>query len=153
MEAHPNYDQFWQDRNLLPHLKNISASVLTVGGWYDTEDLYGPLSTYASIEKQNPGIENRIVMGPWYHGQWNRDEGRKLGQADFGFPTAEWFRSNVQYPFFEHHLRGNGQAKLPEATIFETGANRWRSFDQWPPPIPRKRSFTSPPWRASIGEA
>ncbi len=138
MEAHPNYDQFWQDRNLLPHLKNISASVLTVGGWYDTEDLYGPLSTYASIEKQNPGIENRIVMGPWYHGQWNRDEGRKLGQADFGFPTAEWFRSNVQYPFFEHHLRGNGQSKLPEATIFETGANRWRSFDQWPPANTKK---------------
>ena len=133
LESHPNYDSFWQERNLLPHLKNIHASVLTVGGWYDTEDLYGPLATYAAIEKQNPNADNRIVMGPWYHGGWNRDEGRKLGQADFGFPTAEWFRKEIQFPFFEGLLRGNNQAKLPEATMFETGANRWRQFEQWPP--------------------
>ncbi|MFO1062371.1 MAG: CocE/NonD family hydrolase [Pirellulales bacterium] len=133
IEAHPNYDKFWQDRNLLPHLKNINAAVLTVGGWYDTEDLYGPLATYAAIEKQNPKTENRIVMGPWYHGGWNRDEGRKLGTAEFGFPTGDWYRSNVQFPFFEHHLKQSAPLTLPEATVFETGANRWRSFDSWPP--------------------
>ncbi len=133
MEAHPNYDQFWKDRNILPHLKNVTASVLTVGGWYDTEDLYGPLSTYAAIEKLNPNIENRIVMGPWYHGAWNRDDGQKLGQADFGFPTADWYRKQVQFPFFEHHLRDAPKVDLPEATMFETGANRWRQFDSWPP--------------------
>ncbi len=70
IESHPNYDAFWQDRNLLPHLKNVGCAVLTVGGWYDTEDLYGPLATYAAIEKQNPNTENRLVMGPWYHGAW-----------------------------------------------------------------------------------
>ena len=133
MEAHPNYDSFWQDRNLLPHLKNIKAAVLTVGGWYDTEDLYGPLKTYAAIEKQNPSIRNHLVMGPWYHGQWAGDEGRKLGQADFGFATSNWYNQNVLLPFFESHLRGKAIVEPAEATVFETGANRWRQFDQWPP--------------------
>lgn len=134
MEAHPNYDAFWQARNLLPHLKNIKAAVLTVGGWYDTEDLYGPLKTYAAIEKQNPRIKNHLVMGPWSHGQWSSDEGRKLGQADFGFATATWYNQNVLLPFFESNLRGKpGTSEPAEATVFETGANRWRQFDAWPP--------------------
>lgn len=133
LEAHPNYDEFWQARNILPHMRNIKAAVLTVGGWYDTEDLYGPLATYAAIEAQNPQIDNKLIMGPWYHGGWNGDAGRQLGQADFGFATGEWFRTNVQYPFFEFHLKRSMVAALPEATVFETGANRWRQFDHWPP--------------------
>ncbi len=133
LEAHPNYDSFWQARNLLPHLRDIQASVLTVGGWYDTEDLYGPLATYATIEKQNPGIRNSLVMGPWYHGQWAGDEGRRLGQADFGFATSSWYQQQVLIPFFESHLRGTGAALPPEATVFDTGSDRWRQFDSWPP--------------------
>jgi uncharacterized protein len=141
MAAHPNYDPFWQDRNLLPHLKNISASVLVVGGWFDTEDLYGPLETYRAIEKLNPGIENRLVMGPWYHGQWNRDDGAKLGDASFGFATAQWFRDEVQFPFFESLLKDAPARSLAEATVFETGANRWRQFDSWPPAAARPITF------------
>jgi uncharacterized protein len=141
IESHPNYDEFWQSRNILPHLKNIKASVLVVGGWFDTEDLYGPLATYAAIEKQNPNSENRIVMGPWYHGGWNRDDGQKLGQADFGFPTGQWFRDNVQFPFFEYHLKSSGTLALPEATMFETGSNRWRQFDKWPPASAQSKSI------------
>ncbi len=133
LEAHPNYDAFWQDRNLLPHLKNIKAAVLTVGGWYDTEDLYGPLKTYSAIEKQNPQIRNHLVMGPWSHGQWSSDEGRRLGQADFGFATSTWYQQNILLPFFESNLRGTAVFEPAEATVFETGANRWRQFDQWPP--------------------
>ena len=133
MAAHPNYDAFWQERNLLPHLKNITASVLTVGGWYDTEDLYGPLQTYAAIERMNPNTQNRLVMGPWYHGGWNREDGSKLGSANFGFATAKWFRDQVQLPFFEFHLKDKGTLGLAEATVFETGSNRWREFDSWPP--------------------
>ncbi|MEQ1828282.1 MAG: CocE/NonD family hydrolase [Pirellula sp.] len=143
LESHPNYDKFWQDRNLLPHLKNINAAVLTVGGWYDTEDLYGPLKTYEAIEKQNPTAKNYLVMGPWSHGQWSGDEGRKLGQADFGFPTSTWFHQNILLPFFESHLRTNPAPKpLPaEATVFETGANRWRQFDSWPPNRVKKTTW------------
>jgi putative CocE/NonD family hydrolase len=142
--SHPNYDEFWQSRNLLPHLKNISASVLTVGGWYDTEDLYGPLQTYAAIEKMNPKTQNRIVMGPWSHGGWNGGDGAKLGTANFGFPTAQWFRDQVQFPFFEYHLKEQGTFGLAEATVFETGSNRWREFDAWPPTEgkPRKMHFS-----------
>ena len=151
LEAHPNYDSFWQERNLLPHLKNINAAVLTVGGWYDTEDLYGPLKTYAAIEAQNPNANNYLVMGPWSHGQWASDEGRKLGQADFGFATSNWYNQNILIPFFESKLRndpaqpgakkGLSNFSLPEATVFETGANRWRQFDEWPPARTKKQSW------------
>ncbi len=130
--AHPNYDAFWQSRNLLPHLKNIKAAVMTVGGWYDTEDLYGPLRTYAAIEKQNPGISNTLVMGPWPHGGWTRSDGSALGDAEFGFQTSNYYQE-VELAFFKHHLKGGDKPDLPEALVFETGANRWRRFDSWPP--------------------
>lgn len=133
LAEHPNYDQFWQSRNLLPHLKNINASVLVVGGWFDTEDLYGPLQTYRSIEEKNPNIKNTLVMGPWYHGGWNRTPGRTLGDADFDFATADRFRDEIQLPFFMQTLKGSATPVFPEAFVFETGANRWRSFDAWPP--------------------
>ncbi len=130
---HPNYDEFWQSRNILPHLKNVSASVLVVGGWFDTEDLYGPLKTYEAIERNNPSIRNTLVMGPWHHGGWNSGSGRTLGDADFGFDTATRFREKIQFPFFREALKGDGPPELPEAFVFETGANRWRTYDRWPP--------------------
>jgi hypothetical protein len=73
---HPNYDTFWQKRNILPHLKNIKPAVLTVGGWFDAEDLYGPLNIYKTIEKSTPGAKNTIVMGPWAHGGWAGESGK-----------------------------------------------------------------------------
>ncbi|MEM1070189.1 MAG: CocE/NonD family hydrolase [Planctomycetota bacterium] len=142
LTKHPNYDEFWQSRNLLPHLKNVTSSVMVVGGWFDTEDLYGPLKTYESIERHNPNIQNTLVMGPWYHGGWNSSDGRKLGDADFGFNTAEIFRNEFQFPFFKETLKGDGAPDLPEAFVFETGANRWRSYDQWPPAAATQASLT-----------
>ncbi len=131
---HPNYDEFWQKRNILPHLKNIKAAVMVVGGWYDREDLYGPLKTYQCIEEQNPDTFNILVMGPWRHGGWVRDSGEELGDSNFGFPTVKYFQDHVDLQFFKHFLKEEeSDLNLPEAFMFETGANRWRRFDQWPP--------------------
>lgn len=130
--AHPDYDDFWKARNLLPHLRNIKAAVLVVGGWYDTEDLYGTLATYQAIEAQNRGIQNTLVLGPWSHGGWARGDSSRLGDADFGFVTAEPFAAK-ELAFFVHHLKGGPAPGLAEALMFEAGADRWRSFDRWPP--------------------
>ncbi len=138
--AHPNYDKFWQDRNLLPHLKGIKAAVMTVGGWYDTEDLYGPLQTYKAIEKQNPGIRNSLVMGPWVHGGWQRTSGEKVGDSEFGFKTSEPYQK-MELAFFKHHLKGGPDPRLPEAMVFETGANRWRNFESWPPKGVQRQTY------------
>ncbi|GGX25399.1 CocE/NonD family hydrolase [Undibacterium macrobrachii] len=137
---HPNYDSYWQAKNLLPHLKNIKAAVMTVGGWYDTEDLYGPLQTYKAIEKNNPGINNTLVIGPWVHGGWTSTTGEKIGDANFGFKTAYSYQP-IEFAFFKHHLKGGSKPALPEAWIFETGANRWRSFDSWPPANTQTKSL------------
>jgi len=136
--AHPNYDEFWQSRNILPHLREIGAAVMVVGGWYDTEDLYGPLKTYRSVESRNPDAFNVLVMGPWSHGAWSRSGGERLGDAEFGFKTAEYYRKHVEFPFFLHFLKDGPDPNLPEALVFETGANRWRRFDTWPPEAARK---------------
>lgn len=138
---HPDYDDYWQARNLLPHLKNVSAAVLTVGGWYDTEDLYGPPRIYQSTEKHNPGIDNRLVMGPWTHGAWHRTEGDKIGAIEFEGKHSTYFRQQVELPFFVHHLKSGPAPKLPEALVFETGANRWRGFDSWPPAAATPKSL------------
>lgn len=129
----PTYNRFWQDRNLLPHLNKVAPSVMVVGGWFDAEDLYGPLRIYESIEVKNPGVDNVLVMGPWSHGAWERSDGQRLGNIDFGSSTSVHYRRNLEFRFFESTLKEGGPARLPEATLFETGANRWREFDRWPP--------------------
>lgn len=133
MVAHPNYDEYWQSRNILPHLKNVAPAVLTVGGWFDAEDLYGPLKIYESTEAKNPNSDNRLVMGPWRHGGWVRDDGTHLGNIKFGTETSEFYQAQVETPFFEYHLKDRGTLDLPEALVFATGANEWHRFDSWPP--------------------
>ncbi len=131
---HPNYDDFWQRRNILPHLNNISAATMVVGGWFDAEDLFGPLHTYQSIEEKNPANFNILVMGPWSHGGWTRTSGELLGDAHFGFSASAYYQEHVDLNFFTHFLKdARGPLYLPEALMFETGANRWREFDDWPP--------------------
>ncbi len=130
---HPNYDEFWQKRNILPHLRHVAPAVLTVGGWFDAEDLYGALHTYRSIEAKNPEVFNALVMGPWRHGGWARGPGDHLGNVAFGANTSEFYNDQIIYPFFTHYLKGKGDIDLPEAYVFETGRNEWRKFDQWPP--------------------
>jgi putative CocE/NonD family hydrolase len=125
----------------LPHLKNVAPAVMTVGGWFDAEDLYGTFRTYQAIEKQNPGISNVLVCGPWAHGQWSNQSARSLGYIDFGSDTAAFYQKEIELPFFNYHLKGKGEAKLPEAYVFETGKNAWRKFDHWPPKETRSKSF------------
>jgi putative CocE/NonD family hydrolase len=131
--SHDTYDAFWQARNVRPHLKGIRPAVLTVGGWYDAEDLFGALGTYRAIERQNPGISNRLVMGPWSHGAWSRGTGESLGRVRFGQPTSRFFQEEIELPFFRTWLKDGVDAKLPEAYVFETGRNEWRALDAWPP--------------------
>jgi putative CocE/NonD family hydrolase len=130
---HPNYDQFWQDRNIVPHLNDVAPAVMTVGGWFDAEDLYGPLAIYRSVEEKNPGVQNSIVMGPWRHGGWARDDGDSLSYVRFGSKTSLYYRESIELPFFNYYLKGKGDPDPVEAHMFETGANQWRTFEQWPP--------------------
>lgn len=132
---HPNYDEWWQARNTLQYLRNIgpNPAVMTVGGWFDAEDLYGALNTYKTIEKTNPRARNTLVMGPWYHGGWSRAAGNLLGDIRFGANTAEFYRSEIELPFFNCTLKGICRQEQPEAYVFETGSNRWRKYDVWPP--------------------
>jgi putative CocE/NonD family hydrolase len=147
---HPNYDAFWQDRNVLPHLKKVAPAVMTVGGWFDAEDLYGPLKIYRAIEKQNPGVFNVLVMGPWAHGAWSRGDGSRLGNIQFGSNTSKFFQQNMELPFFNHFLKGKGEHGLPEAYVFETGTNRWRQFDHWPPQLQPGRLYARDGGRLSF---
>ena len=141
MMAHGNYDEFWQARNILPHLVNVKPAVLTVGGFYDANNYYGALTVFEAISKQSPATDNAIVIGPWTHGQWARDSGRAIDKLDFGANTSQYYHEKILQPFFEAHLRGNGRWQHPKAWVFETGTNTWRTFDAWPPTQAATRSI------------
>jgi len=130
---HSNYDGFWKERDVRPHLKNIKPAVMTVGGWFDAEDLFGTLETYRKAEANNPGASNILVMGPWSHGQWANGDGDHLGDVPFHQKTSRWYREHVEFPFFEKLLREDKPSGLAEAIVYETGANQWRHFAAWPP--------------------
>jgi len=143
MMNHPNYDSFWQGMNILPHLVNIKPAVLTVGGFFDAEDAYGAQAVYKAIEKQNPqSTKNMLVLGPWYHGGWERSaDGQYFGDQDFGSNTSDYFQKNIQLPFFNYYLKDKGTMDLPEASIFISGSNQWHRFNEWPPKNTTEKSL------------
>ncbi|MGV3539986.1 MAG: CocE/NonD family hydrolase, partial [Rufibacter sp.] len=141
--AHPNYDSFWQAMNIRPHLNNIKPAVMTVGGWFDAENLFGALETYKTIEKNNPKTYNTLVMGPWFHGGWARSNGQTLGNVSFSQKTSEFYQPQIEARFFRHFLKGEGKGNLdlPEAYMFNTGANQWKEFAAWPPKNTQERNL------------
>ncbi len=132
---HDIYDSFWQARNIRSSLKNIKPAVLVVGGWFDAEDLFGSLHTFDAIKKQHPQIAPGIVMGPWTHGEWYSSEWSKFAGLDFGANVNTYYQKEVEAPFFNYYLKDKGNFQQPEATIFETGANQWKSYPAGLPPI------------------
>ncbi len=129
---HGTYDAFWKARSIVPHLKNIRPAVMTVGGWYDSNNLAGALAVHRRVGETTPGGSNVLVVGPWSHGQWAYDAGTSLGDVSFGTATGAFFRDSIEAPFFTSRLEGRDPG-LPAAYVFETGGDRWRTFDAWPP--------------------
>ena len=139
---HPNYDEFWQKRNLLPHLKNINHAVLTVGGWYDAEDLYGALNIFKQIELDGKSKNNMIVMGPWSHGDWAREHGSQIiNDIYFGDSISTFYQKGIELPFFNYYLKGEGEMNLPKAYLFDSGIKKWQKFDVWPPQVPSTKLY------------
>lgn len=131
---HPNYDDWWKARDARRACYNIKPAMLVVGGTFDAEDCYGAWNLYKTIEQQSKNTNNKIVMGPWFHGGWGRGTGSYLGNVRFGSNTSEYYQQQIEIPFFDYYLRGKGNAnKIAEATVFFTGSNEWKFFEQWPP--------------------
>ena len=130
---HPSYDEFWQKQAVTPYLDKPLVPNLNVAGWWDQEDFYGPMKIYETLEKKDTDQKNYVVAGPWNHGGWSHGDGRKLGIVDFDSDTARYFREQVQAPWFAYWLKDKGPMKQPEALTFQTGSNRWESYDEWPP--------------------
>ena len=145
---HPNYDEFWSSRAQAPHMKKVTSAVLFVGGWFDAEDLAGPLKLFRAVEKDGNAPANTLVMGPWRHGGWSREDGDKLGNLNFASKTADYFREHIELPFFVQNLKAKGDGlkigsdgRVPKAWLFETGTDEWRRFDAWPPKNAIRRSL------------
>jgi len=133
MSVHGTYDHFWRSRSNLQYMKNIKPALLIVGGWYDSEDMYGPLHIYKSIEKNDLPNNARIVMGPWTHGSWIYVKGDSLGDFSFDQNTGDYYRKEILLPFFKYYLKGEGDLKLNDAYTFDTGKNEWSNYETWPP--------------------
>ncbi len=138
---HPNYDAYWQEQNALKDLKGITHPILNVTGWFDQEDFYGPMSIYYAIEKANPKNQNMLVVGPWSHGSWGNGPGESLGAVQFGSATGEYFRNEIELPFFQRYLKDKTDKPLAKAMVFETGTNTWKRYDSWPPKGVVKRNL------------
>lgn len=140
---HPNYDDFWKARNIRPHIKDVKPAVMTVGGWFDAENLFGALEIGKAVRNTSAGTSNVLVMGPWVHGGWSggRGDGDVLGNVKFNVKSANYYRETIELPFFEFHLKGKGDFKAPAAWVFETGSNQFRKHDAWPPKTVRAKSL------------
>lgn len=133
--AHPNYDDWWKARNPRNFVTNVKPAILVVGGLFDAEDCFGAWNLYKAIEEKSPLTENRLVMGPWFHGGWGgRSDGTYLGNVRFGKKTSEYYQKNIEIPFFNFYLKLKGTVRdIAEATVFFSGENEWRNLKTWPP--------------------
>lgn len=139
--SHPDYDAWWKATDPRPYLKKVQPAVMTVGGWFDAEDLWGALHTYQAIENQNSQkVKNTLVVGPWSHSQWAFGDAENLGNIYWGLKTNEHFHK-LEVEFFNYYLKDQGSPELPEAVIFVTGANEWRNFSTWPPKNTEEKSL------------
>ena len=143
---HPNYDEFWQSRSIIPHLKNKKnmPAMMLVGGWYDAEDVLGPLSIYKTLEKSNGGTYNTLVMGPFGHGEWARETGNHMhSNIYFGDSISTFYQRQIEIKFFNHFLKdkGDGASGLPEAYLFDTGKKEWMKYAKWPISTAKKVNY------------
>ena len=131
---HPDYDAWWEARNARNFVSNIKPAILVVGGLFDAEDCFGAWNLYKAIEDKSKNTDNRLVMGPWFHGGWGgRSDGSYLGNVRFGKKTSEFYQRNIELPFFNFYLKLKGTVHdIAEATVFFSGENEWRRFNQWP---------------------
>jgi putative CocE/NonD family hydrolase len=143
---HTTYDEVWQSRAIWKYLKAVKPAVMLVGGWYDTEDPQGLLRQFYFMEQHTPPSDT-LVMGPWNHGGFARGTGDRLGNVNFGSNTAQFYRQNIEFPFFLYHLKGTGEGKFPKAWVFQTGMNQWRRFDSWPPSAAGTTNLFLDAWR------
>ena len=146
LTEHPNYDEVWQSKGIIQHLKNINSHVATmvVGGWFDAEDLYGPLETYKTIEAYNKENYNTLVFGPWSHGQWASSKTKNaVGNYYFGDSISLFYQEHIETKFFNHFLKGKGDKNsgLPEAYVYDTGKKEWKTYDTWPPKNVEKQTM------------
>ncbi|MBM3907184.1 MAG: CocE/NonD family hydrolase [Gemmatimonadetes bacterium] len=139
--AHPTYDDYWQARDVRRHLRDVKAAVLTVGGFYDTEDLHGPWWVYENIAKRSPATVNTLIVGPWSHGGWSRGDGTVLGNLRWNYKTGPFYRDTVEYVFFSQHLRGGEQKIDPGVIVFRTGGDRWDKYPTWPAPGAQRKAL------------
>lgn len=130
--AHPNHDAYWTDRNAISWMKTPKVPSLIVAGWWDQEDPVGPQIAFRELTQRDPDAMVRLVVGPWNHGGWV-GSGRRLDSIDFGADTGMYFRQRLQKPFFDYYLKGEGQLSAARCTVFQTGSNRWQTYDNWPP--------------------
>ncbi len=132
--ANTAYNDYWKSRNIAAHMHGVKAATMEVGGWFDAEDLSGPVKVFHSIDAQSPGTPaNMLVEGPWVHGGWARGPGTSLGDVQFGSETGVFYREHIEFPFFEKYLKGATVEPMPKAYTFETGSNVWKKYDTWPP--------------------
>jgi putative CocE/NonD family hydrolase len=141
--AHPDYDAFWRARAVPPILRGVRHAVLVVGGWFDAENLYGPLAVYETLRAHDPDAAVSLVMGPFGHRGWAAPDIAHTVHGDlyFGDSLATIFQRDVEAPFFRAHLKGDEAAAPSGALMFDTGLKTWRRFDRWPAPAAVARTY------------
>ncbi len=134
---HPAYDEVWSSRGVEHDLHSVTMPTLSVGGYYDQEDMYGPQIEYSTLEPFDTQHENFLVLGPWRHGYW-ASSSRRLGNLNYGEPVGKEFRERIEAPFFAHYLKdppGSNASgfDLKDTASFQTGSNTWKYYSHFPP--------------------
>jgi hypothetical protein len=129
---HPAYDAVWSSRGVENALNSVTVPTLTVGGYYDQEDMYGPQEEYVKLEAHDANHENFLVLGPWRHGSWSSSSAR-LGNLKYGEPIGDEFREQIEAKFFAHYLKGQPGFDLEDTASFQTGSNTWKRYAHFPP--------------------
>jgi putative CocE/NonD family hydrolase len=129
--AHPAYDDYWRRWSIDEDYSRLSVPALHFGGWYDVF-LSGTARNYRGLREGAGSPEARaaqkLVIGPWTHMPWAPVSATTDGVE----PRVV---DDLQLRWFNHFLKGQESGVLDApVSLFVTGAETWRDYDDWPPP-------------------
>lgn len=119
--------------NFIADLERVHIPALHINGWWDGEGA-GGRRNWARMREL--GRDNQwVVYGFWPHAfsAWDGTETR-WADVEYG-PASRFDFKDLYVRWFDTWLKEKNVrlTEIPRAQIFVTGANRWRTFNAWPP--------------------
>jgi uncharacterized protein len=140
-------DEAWDYLNIDGKYEVVDVPTFHIGGWYDcfVGETLKQYEVMKSLSDERGTRSPLLMVGPWTHDNFEST----LGDLDFGIGSSDSFLdyrgdlTDAHLRWFDATLKGEEDALqgTPPVKVFVMGENRWRGYEEWPPPGSREEEW------------